>query len=71
LKKRKLIFCKVIEAKNLKTRPKGKALCFVGPPGVGKTHFAENFAEALGRKFYPINLGGSSSAIIITGGEEM
>lgn len=42
----------------LKKSQKGKVLCFIGPPGVGKTTFAESVAEALGRKFESISLGG-------------
>jgi ATP-dependent Lon protease len=56
VKKRILDFLAVIKLKGGETR--GPILCFVGPPGTGKTSLGQSIARVLGRKFIRMSLGG-------------
>ncbi|HKX30221.1 MAG TPA: LON peptidase substrate-binding domain-containing protein, partial [Blastocatellia bacterium] len=47
-----------LAVRQLVEKPRGSILCFVGPPGVGKTSLGRSIAKATGRKFVRLSLGG-------------
>jgi ATP-dependent Lon protease len=58
LKKIKERILEYLSVRKLNPKMKGPILCFIGPPGVGKTSLGRAISKAMGRKFFRLSLGG-------------
>ena len=67
LEKVKERFLEILAVKSLAPQQTGQIICLVGPPGVGKTSIARSIAQATGRKYARVSLGGVSDEAEIMG----